>query len=251
MALFKKISCLLFATFLYSAGQAQQTPEKVLFVGNSYTYFWNLPQHVALMAESKNIKMSTRQSTAGGANLGQHWRGEKELNSVSIIKEGAFDAIILQDHSMRAIQHPDSLLYFGTLMAQLIKEKHARPYVYMTWAREWDPFMQKTITEQYQKLAEKIHAEVVPVGLAWERSRQLRPDLNLYDPDGSHPSTIGTYLSACVFFGILTHQSPVGLDHRLISKDINGEKLYVNIQSKEDALFLQKVAASVINEVRD
>lgn len=214
-----------------------QTPKKVLFVGNSYTYFWNLPQNVALMAESRNIEMTTRQSTVGGANLGQHWRYEKELKSRDIIQEGDFDAIIIQDHSKRAIEHPDSLMYFGKKFGDLIKSKNAQPYVYMTWAREWDPYMQQPIMDKYTELAEKINAKIVPVGLAWQRSKKLRPELNLYDPDGSHPSTVGTYLSACVFFGVLTNQSPVGLPHRLISEDKDGEKLYINIQSENDALF--------------
>ena len=34
-------------------------------------------------------------------------------------------------------------------------------------------------------------------------------------------------------------------------KDQNGEKLYINIQSEEDALFCQKVAESVVNEFID
>ncbi len=232
--------------------QAQDTKtQKVLFIGNSYTYFWNLPQNVAAMAESKNIDLQTRQSTAGGANLGQHWRGEKGLNTIEIIEEGNFDMVILQDHSMRAIDHPDSLLHYGKLLGNFAKKTGAKPYVYMTWARTWNPYMQESITQKYTQLAEKINAQIVPVGLAWQRSKELRPDLDLYDADGSHPSTIGTYLTACVFFGILTNQSPVGLPHRLISTDKDGEKLYLNIQSTQDALFLQRVAEEVINEVRD
>ncbi len=232
--------------------QSQNTsPQKILFVGNSYTYFWNLPQNVAAMAESQNIELETRQSTAGGVNLGQHWRGEKGLNTLDIIEKGDFDIIILQDHSMRSIQYPDSLLYYGKLLANWAKKTDAKVYVYMTWARDWNPYMQTTVTEKYTELAEKINAQIVPVGLAWQRSKELRPELNLYDPDGSHPSTIGTYLTACVFYGVLTNQSPVGLPHRLITTDKDNEKLYLNIQSPQDALFLQKVAEEIINEVRD
>ena len=33
----------------------------------------------------------------------------------------------------------------------------------------------------------------------------------LYSADGSHPSTSGSYLSACVLFAALTGDSPVGL----------------------------------------
>ena len=235
---------------IFVNGQTE-TPQRVLFVGNSYTYFWNLPQNVALMAESQKIDLTTHQSTSGGVSLGHHWRGDRGLETVEKIKEGDFDIVILQDHSRRAIDHPDSLILFGKKIGNLIKKSGAQPYLYMTWAREWDPYMQKTITKKYIELAEKINARIVPVGPAWQRARTLRPDIKLYDPDGSHPNTTGTYLTACVFYGILTNQSPVGLPNRLVSKDIHGEKLFINIQSSEDALFCQKVAEEIINEMVD
>ncbi|MEL7531037.1 MAG: hypothetical protein AAFN10_07005 [Bacteroidota bacterium] len=223
-------------------------PKKVLFVGNSYTYFWNLPLSVMTMAEDQELDLFTQQSTAGGVNLGQHWRGEKDLQTLEIIQKGSFDAVVLQDHSLQAIKHPDSLLHYGKLWADVIHRSGADAYVYLTWAREWDPYMQAPITEGYSKLAQLIDATVIPVGPAWERARSLRPDIDLYDPDGSHPSPTGTYLTACVFYGVLTGDSPIGLPHRLISKDQNEEKLYINIQSPNDAAFCQKVADEMIQK---
>lgn len=226
-------------------------PKKVLFVGNSYTYFWNLPQTVALMAENKNIDLTTRQSTAGGSTWGQHWRGEKQLNTLNIIEDGDFDIVIIQNHSMRSIEAPDSMMHYGKLLAEVIRKSGAQPYLYMTWAREWNPLMQKTITEKYLELGKLIDAKVIPIGLAWQRARELRPDFPLYDEDGSHQSTLGTYLSACVFFGALANQSPVGLPHRLTTQDKNGEKLYISIQSKENALFCQLVAEEILAEMKN
>lgn len=237
-----------FGMSVFGFGQEETAP-RVLFIGNSYTYFWNLPQTVGAMATAMDVPLITRQSTAGGVNLGQHWRGEKELNTQSLIRQGDFDAVILQDHSMRAIEYPDSLLHFGQLFGELAKEEEAKTYIYMTWARQWDPYMQAPIAEQYTRLAEQLDANLIPVGLAWERSRALRPELPLFDPDGSHPSPTGTYLTACVVFGKLTGMSPIGLPHRLTVTDANGEKLYLNIQSRQDALFCQKVAEEVLNAV--
>lgn len=243
----KRITIILLLSFVARLATAQSTPPKrVLFVGNSYTYFWNLPQQVNAMAAAKNVPLKAYQSTAGGANLGQHWRGEKDLTSREIIQEKEFDAIIIQDHSMRSIEAPDSLMIFGKRMAALITSRGAQPYLYMTWSRIWDPYMQDPIQEAYEALGEETGAIVVPVGLAWEKARQLRPELPLYDADGSHPSPLGTYLTACVFFSTLSGESPIGLPHRLITTDKDGEKLYINIQSEEDALFCQKVAADIM-----
>jgi len=230
---------------------SKEEGQKVLFVGNSYTYFWNLPHVVQGFAQESDLNIMTQQSTAGGANLGQHWRGAKGLKTRSIVEQGDFDIIILQDHSMRSINAPDSLQYYGKLLGDLAKSKGAQPYVYMTWSREWDPYMIEPIQAEYTRLAERINARIVPVGLAWQRALELRPDLPLYDNDGSHQSSLGTYLTACVFYGVITGRTPVGLPHRLISKDQYGEKLYLTIQSKENALFCQKVAVDILRKYVD
>ena len=235
----------------FDASSQTENSKKVLFVGNSYTYFWNLPQTVALMAESQKVKLETSHSTAGGAHWGHHWRGERDLQTRDRIKEGDFDVVVLQNHSRSTIDRLDSLMHFGQLLAGKIQEKKAAIYLYMTWAREWDPYMQQPIKEGYEQLAKKINATIVPVGPAWERARTLRPGFPLYDDDGSHSSPLGTYLSACVFYGVLTGQSPIGLPNRLITKDAQGETLYLNIQSNENALFCQKVAAEIIAQYKN
>ena len=232
-------------------GVAQDSSgHRVLFVGNSYTYFWNLPQSVQSMALSQGFNMIARQSTAGGTNLGQHWRGEKSLETVSKIQSGDFDQVILQDFSMQALSHPDSMFIYGKKLGDLAHAEGAELFLYMTWSRKWDPYMQEPITEKYQQLGKELNATVIPVGLAWQRSRELRPDLELYHPDGSHPSPEGTYLTACVMYAVLTDSSPIGLPARLTVTDENGEKLYLNIQTAENAQFLQQVAMEIVEEMK-
>jgi hypothetical protein len=234
---------------LFLQGQ-KIVPEKVLFIGNSYTYFWNLPQAVALMAEERGIELETRQSTSGGSNWGHHWRGERDLQSLEKIKSGQFDAVVLQNHSLSALNRADSLMHFGQLLDSLIKGNNAKTYLYLTWARAYDPSMQKGISKQYEELAKATGAVLVPVGPAWQHARKLNPEFPLYDDDESHPSTLGTYLSACVFFGAFTGESPVGLPNRLITTDADGEKLYISIQSEKKAAFCQQVAADILQEYK-
>jgi len=248
------IKLYLVGIFVFSGFSLLSQDEKsqnVLFVGNSYTYFWNLPHQVQGFAESENIPLSTSQSTSGGVTLGHHWRGDRGLKTIELIKKSEYDFVVLQDHSRRTIDAPDSLMYFAGLINEVAKSTGSKVLLYMTWAREWDPYMQETITREYTNVAGKLNAEVVPVGLAWERARSLRPELKLYDEDGSHPSSLGSYLSACVFYAVLTDNSPVGLPRRLISKDIDGEKLYLNIQSAETALFCQKVAQEIVGKFKN
>ena len=226
--------------------QERIVPRKVLFVGNSYTYFWNLSSLVELMAKERGIDMETWHSTSGGVSLGTHWRGEKGLQTRERIRSGEYEAVILQDHSMRTIDHPDSLMYFGGMFIDEIRNAGAIPLLYLTWARKWNPLMQDQISRMYQQLGKEKKTMVVPVGNAWKLARSLRPELELYDPDGSHPSILGTYLTACVFFAALTGQTPVGMPHRLKKDDENGEDQYLMILDPNDARFCQEVAAKLV-----
>lgn len=220
--------------------QAQDTL-KVLFVGNSYTYFWNMAQHVEAMASSQGELVVARKSTAGGASLKQHWDGEKGLKSRELITEGDWDIVVLQNHSLSAINDYDEFMEYGAKFIRLVRESGAKPILFTTWARLHNPLMQKNITMAYQDLATAHQIGAVPVGPIWERVRELRPDLQLYAEDGSHPSPIGTYLTACVFYSILTGKKATGMPERLKTIDRNNEELYLSIMSKENASFLQQV----------
>lgn len=243
----KKSSVLifLFCTTFVNVISAQDTTD-VLFVGNSYTYFWNLPQVVQAMAISQDIPLRTAQSTAGGANLGQHWRGDKGLKSHQKIDNGHWDYVVLQDHSLRTIEARDSLNYYVKNWELEIEKSNATPLLYMTWAREFNPLMQDQITDGYESIGKQLEIPVAPVGEAWELARTLRPDIDLFDPDGSHPSALGTYLTALVFYKILSGQTAKGISHRLISEDKYGEQLYLLIVSPNDAAFCQDVVEKVL-----
>ena len=101
---------------------------KVLFVGNSYTYFSNLPQMVSLISDSTDTKLITEKSTAGGARLSQHWKGERGLTTMEKIKEGRYDIVVLQEQSMGTIEQPDSFLLYAKKLSEFIQDQGAKPF---------------------------------------------------------------------------------------------------------------------------
>ena len=46
---------------------------KVLMIGNSFTFYWNLPQVIECMLNAQNTSFEVDQKTIGGSNLGKHW----------------------------------------------------------------------------------------------------------------------------------------------------------------------------------
>ena len=219
---------------------AQTDTARILFVGNSFTYFFNLPQVVSAMALSQDTVLITRQSTVGGSNLEQHWKGEKGTKTRALLEEGDWDYVVFNNHSLSAIETPESFMTYGKKFADLVREKGAEPIFMMTWAYESNPLMQPKITEMYQKLAAETNSNYVPAGPIFAEARKWRPDLSLFFDD-KHPSSNGTYLLGLTFYKFFTGKSTADIPKRLTTKDADGEKLYLIFMHQTDADFLQQL----------
>ena len=233
---------------LSSVAHATNTRDtlRVLFVGNSYTYYNNLIQMVSLISDSLDTKLICTKSTVGGTNLGEHWREEKGLHSKSLVKNGRYDIVVLQDHSLRALEAPDSLLYYGNLFCEQIQKRGERTFLYNTWAREKDPSKQSLINKCYQKLAKTCGASLVPVGDCWQELLHRAPLSSLYQADGSHPSNLGTFLIALSFVKSITGKLPASLPTVYNYFDKDGETFRIMQVSKEEITLCVEVVNSII-----
>ena len=235
-----KLFCMFF--LLPASLSGQQKEMKVLFVGNSYTYGYNLPHIVALMSEETSTKLITRKSVIGGAHLSEHWNGNRELETRKIIAEGDFDVVVLQDFSMSGIDTPDSTLKYVKLFSDYNRLHGARTYLFNTWAREKVPQFQAEIDEMYIKAAGETGAVRVPVGSAWELAQDLRPMVDLYTSDGSHPNELGCLLTASVFVRVLSGELPEQLPTLYMIEDGYGETVRLMNHNPEDAEFCRRIA---------
>lgn len=228
------------------SAQQQKDSLRVLFVGNSYTFVSNMPQLVSLISNKTSTRLITSQSTAGGATLSDHWNGEKGLNTKAVIATGNYDVVVIQEHSMGTILNPQDFLTYSKKLCDLVKTTGAIPYLYVTWAREKVPQYQETITETYKYAAQENECELVLVGEAWKLAKTWRPDVPLFLEDGSHPSALGAFLTACVFAGTLSKELPVTLPSNYFITDAQGEKLNLLWQDALDITFCQKIAQEII-----
>jgi len=196
--------------FISSQSFAQEKKDtvRVLLVGNSYIYYNNLAQMIGLITDSLNTKIICKKSTIGAATLGQHWNSERGLKTKKIIASNKFDVVVIQDNSMWPLEHKDSLLIYGQLFCNYIRANGAKPYLYNTWAREKTPQTQSRINAVYNELAALENAVNVPVGSSFDLARKTIPTMNLFHPDGSHPSAVGTFLIALSFIKKITGTLP-------------------------------------------
>ncbi len=245
---FYTIICFLFFSLTFG-----QNSEKVLFVGNSFTYYWNLPIVVEEMAKSTNTNLEVYQSTLGGATLKQHWNGERNLTTRELLAANEYDKVILQDHSTYPLTKTDtSLAYFKKFIHQIrSKEVASDIYLYSTWMypqleeKEYDtPYPIETIMNS---LASETNSNLLPVGRAFKIFRDKYPNIPVFMEDDKHSTHNGAYLAACVIYGKLTGKSPVGLPHYFKSDEEKGKKaIYYIILRKNIAELCQAVAAQAL-----
>ncbi|MCP4709625.1 MAG: hypothetical protein GY869_13445, partial [Planctomycetes bacterium] len=176
-----------------------QPPRRILFVGNSYTYYnGGIDTHLknlALSADSDD-PIETDRVTFGGYTLEDHWNNSTTLDQ---IQNGNWDLVILQEQSTRPVNDPELMYEYAGYLDGEITAAGAETGFFMTWAREYDPDMIEDLAAAYNYIGQELDAAVAPVGRAWQRSIQENPGLGLHNSDGSHPNVFGTYLTVCVF----------------------------------------------------
>lgn len=246
--------------FFLSASALAAAPTRVLFIGNSYTYYHSLPSLVEELAQAAGQEIEVRAFTRGGATL-----MELELHpELRALWNEKWDYVVLQEYSTLglsswngelSINDPGNFLQGVRLLAQRAKASNAKVILYATWARKKRPDLQPYLDYGYNAAAKEITATIAPVGRAWAAIREQQPNLELFDPDGSHPSVSGSYLGACVIMRTIFSRPCLGLPGALRGTAINvrGQREeghvvdHINLKPEVTAL-LQRAADEAMPE---
>jgi len=194
---------------------------KVLFLGNSYTYVNNLPQLVHDVALSAGDTLVFDSYAQGGYQLIDHCIDPTSQNK---IMAGGWDYVVIQGQSQEPIIYTGSFNSGGNGLHNLVKQYNpcAVTMPYMTWGRKNGDAsncinfpvmctyegMDTTLRNRYLNLTSALNGEVSPVSVVWNNIRQNYPNLELYQPDESHPSLAGSYAAACCFYAAIFKKDP-------------------------------------------
>ncbi len=217
---------------------------RVLFVGNSFTYFYNLPQVVSAMAATQHQVIITRQSTVGGSNLEQHWKKQRGTRTMNLLDSTSWDYVVFNNHSTSAIDSPEAFNEYGNKFSNLVKAKGGQPIFMMTWAYKSDSSMHTPIREGYLALGKQTGADVVPCGELFEKARTQRPELEMYFDD-KHPSSNATYMLGLAFYKYFTKAPVDKIPVRITTRDKDDELTYLIFMHDDDATFLKKIVTEL------
>jgi len=214
-------------------------PIRVFFIGNSHTGCNKLIEVIQRLARKSEtgIDMITAGHIVGGCTLERHWN---EGRALAKMMKGRWDVVVLQENGQGPLAYPDNMRKYARLFDDKIKKAGARTVFFMTAAYQDRPETTKTIAKAYLEMGEELGAEVAPIGLAFEKSLQKRPDLALHNlPDTVHANRRGTYLTASVFWVTLTGRKLHGLSHGGLAG-----------LTDEETVFLREIAWKTVVECK-
>ena len=207
-------------------------PTSTLLVGNSFLYYNNgvVRWLQGMIAAEGKSKMDVSMVTIAYAGLDWHdvasYMRPGGINSFTMTNDGTnkvifrdatkspFDTVLLEDNSQGPI-HPELKKFMAKsvkMHAESVRKAGATPMLMMTWAYTDSPEMTRQLADETIRIGNENNLMVVPVGLAFAKALEGKPDLKLILADKRHPAIAGTYLETCVFYASLLKKSPEGID---------------------------------------
>ena len=207
---------------------------KILFVGNSYTYFNDMPKLLEQLMQANGHPAEVIWVTKGGRKLFQNLELEDETaEKLKAVADGShhFDAVFLQEQSYLPVVDYELFAKGVRGTAELLRPYTDRFIMYQTWGRRDDhPLlaergwthegMADDLADAYGRVAEEIGAAVSPVGRAFTRVYRSHPEIELYKEDRYHPSYIGSCLAAITHYEALLGEKPKVLSPLELSEEV-------------------------------
>ena len=187
---------------------------KILFLGNSYTYFNDMPAKFLALCNESGVDAEVWSVTKGGYSFAHYLseENEKGIEFRTRLSERAYDYIVLQDQSVRPAEHTDAFLESARKLCAMVRENGAVPVFYQTWGRREDSEVLKShgwthaemhalLKSAYTQAANENDARIVYAGDAFRLA--YADGIDVYHTDGTHPSDAGSEVIARAFFGTL------------------------------------------------
>lgn len=230
---------------------------RMLFIGNSYTYYHTYPAIFKEIAWHEGHYADCNIFISGGYTMKAHLANPHSMEQVD---KGGYDYVMLQDQSilptLNGTADDAGSAEQMVKMVNRVRESspEAKVLLEITWGRKFGsnnfgkyeqyiekyPHFYSSYDAMQQRLIDVMTAEAEqnsallnPVGLAWQFVMHERPDINLYHTDNHHQSYAGSYLAAAVAY-LTIYQQPFG------NAPANGKL------SPEIASYLRSVAERVV-----
>jgi hypothetical protein len=182
----------------------------LLFVGNSLTAANDMPAMVTALAESAKFSPLPSADVVWLPDyaLIDHWSDGRVQG---VISAGHFDVVFLQQGPTSVELNRDTLRLAARLFAPIIRAAGGVPALLSVWPTADRQVDFDRATQSYELAARDIGGYHMAPGETWRAAWRRDPTLQLYSPDGLHPTALGSYAMALTVLGVLYDRSVVGL----------------------------------------
>ena len=197
-----------------------QTPEKVLFIGNSMTYFNDMPIIFKDIAISKGKNVTVQVHAPGGTGFINHVSDNSLYN---IVRNNTFDIVIMQpgtSESGGASSAIATTANRGLIIMDSIKKYSPCPkfFIYeisngIQSANNYANYFvtQTRIKDSISKMADIMRVPFIPAGECARNHYTASPDLLLHNSYGDvHPNLNGSFLVAAAAFAAIYQENVTG-----------------------------------------
>lgn len=190
------------------AAQAGSKPHRVLFIGNSLTYANNLPAMIEALVTASGSEMTSRMIAFPDFGLEEHWHDGRAMKAV---RDERWTLVVLQQGPSSLPESRVILRDYTKRFARAAKDRGAQVGLFSVWPPRARAAAFDAVTESYALAARDVGGVFLPVGEAMRAALRRDATVPLFDGDGFHPSPLGSYLAALVFFHHITGRSPATL----------------------------------------
>ena len=174
------------------------TDIKVLYIGNSLTYYNDLPSIVTELGKQDGITISEKSITAGNYSLEDHWNDGKIQTEITT---GKYNFVVVQQGPSALPESQELLLNYVRKIKPLCSAAGSSLCMYMVWPSKDRSFDLDNVIYSYTQAANQTNSLLAPAGLAWKHAWTTNAQLPLYGGDDFHPSLMGSVLAAITIYG--------------------------------------------------
>lgn len=165
----------------------------ILFVGNSLTYYNDLPQIVEAIASEDNISVSTTTLAYPNYAIVDHWADGQVQ---TLVQSGKYDYVVIQQGPSSQQDGYDTLVHDGKAYADLCKAHGTKLAYFMVWPSRNYYHTFDGVIANYTAGATTNNTILCPVGKIWKDHFDTTGDFSYYGPDQFHPSKAGSKRAA-------------------------------------------------------
>lgn len=175
---------------------------KVLLIGNSHVVSNNLSEIIKqLINTGKPHTLVTVDRAPGGAYLDDRVNDGVTLEK---IQSDSWTHTILQAQKYSQSGSVEYPTHAAENWIEILKIQNTTPILFPEHPQRGNPVEAQYVHDLHLSIIEKQKSCLAPIGLAWDKAIAEMPSLTLHAPDGNHAAYAGSFLTALIFYQVIT-----------------------------------------------